>query len=159
MYAGDVAGMRIAVLGSGPFGNLVAQCARGLGAKDVIATDLSEFRLELARDCGVPHTVNVANEDLGEAIFEHFGPDKAAIIFECIGSGEAITSGISVARKGSTIIVVGVFGQKPPVDLRLVQDRELTIRGTLMYQRPDYTRALELIADGTVILDRLITDT
>jgi L-iditol 2-dehydrogenase len=156
---GEVEGKRIVVLGSGPIGNLVAQCAHGLGARDVIVTDLSEFRLEIARTCGVSHTVNVAERDLGDAILEYFGNDKADAIFECIGSGDAIASGISVARKGSTVIVVGVFGQKPVVDLGLVQDRELTLRGTLMYQRADYVTALDLISNGTVRLDPLITDT
>ena len=58
-----------------------------------------------------------------------------------------------MARKGSSIVVVGVFGKKPVVDLGLVQDRELSLIGTLMYQKSDYEKAIELVAKGRAILE------
>ena len=54
-------------------------------------------------------------------------------------------------------MVVGVFGKKPEVDLGLVQDRELSLVGTLMYQKADYEQAIELIDQNLVQLDPLIT--
>jgi L-iditol 2-dehydrogenase len=68
-----------------------------------------------------------------------------------------ITAAINVARKGTTIVVVGVFGDKPTVDLGLVQDRELSLVGTLMYQKVDYEVALDLIAGGKMNLDEMVT--
>ena len=53
-------------------------------------------------------------------------------------------------------MVVGVFGKKPVVDLGLVQDRELSLLGTLMYQKKDYERAIELVAAGAA-LDPMVT--
>jgi L-iditol 2-dehydrogenase len=50
-----------------------------------------------------------------------------------------------------------VFGDKPTVDLGFVQDHELKIVGTAMYQTRDYLRAIELIIDGTVKLSPLMT--
>jgi L-iditol 2-dehydrogenase len=55
---------------------------------------------------------------------------------------------IETIAKGGTIIVVGVFGEKPRLDMGLVQDRELNLHGTLMYKREDYERAVELIRVG-----------
>lgn len=55
---GDVVGMNIAVLGAGPIGNLVAQAAKGLGAAKVMITDVSDYRLEKAKECGVDVCVN-----------------------------------------------------------------------------------------------------
>jgi L-iditol 2-dehydrogenase len=69
-----------------------------------------------------------------------------------------MTQAIHNARKGTDIIVVGVFGNKPKVDLGLVQDRELRLIGTLMYQERDYIKAIELIAKGKIKLEPLITD-
>ena len=120
-------------------------------------TDLSEYKLEKARNCGLEHTVNPQQQDLGQAILDVFGPDKADLILECVGVQDTITQAVSLARKGSTIIVVGVFGQKPLVDLGLVQDRELSLVGTLMYQKKDYERAIELVAGGALCLDPLVT--
>ncbi len=96
-------------------------------------------------------------QDLGQAILNAFGPDKADLILECVGVQDTITQAVANARKGSTIVVVGVFGKKPQVDLGLVQDRELSLVGTLMYQKRDYERAIELVAEGKLRLDQMIT--
>lgn len=60
--------------------------------------------------------------------------------------------------EGTDIIVVGVFGNKASVDLGLIQDRELSLVGTLMYQKQDYIKAIELINNGKVSLDSLISN-
>lgn len=155
--AGDVAGKKVVVLGAGTIGNLVAQVARAEGASQVMITDISEYKLDKARQCGIELTINTAQEDLGAAILQHFGPDKADLILECVGVQPTITQAVSNARKGSTIIVVGVFGKKPEVDLGLVQDRELSLVGTLMYQKRDYEKAIDLVAQGKLCLTPMIT--
>lgn len=155
--AGSVAGKKVVVLGAGTIGNLVAQVARASGAAAVMITDISSYKLEKARQCGIDLTVNTAQNDLGQAIQEHFGPDRADLILECVGAQDTITQAVKCARKGSTIIVVGVFGKAPVVDLGLVQDRELSLVGTLMYQKRDYERAIELAAAGKLCLNPMIT--
>lgn len=155
--AGSVEGLNVVVLGAGTIGSLVAQVARASGAKGVMITDVSEYKLEKARACSFSHVVNPQKEDLGQAILNAFGPDKADLILECVGVQDTITQAVSNARKGSTIIVVGVFGNKPLVDLGLVQDRELSLIGTLMYQKKDYIRAIELVGAGKLCLDQMVT--
>lgn len=61
--AGDLAGRRVAVLGAGPIGNLVAQVARAEGAR-VLITDLSPYRLDVARQCGLENVSNAKEETL-----------------------------------------------------------------------------------------------
>lgn len=156
--AGDVTGRKVLILGAGPIGNLVAQAAKGLGAIGVMITDLSAFRLDLARGCGVDHCVDAAKNDLAAAISERFGEDKADLILECVGSPRTIAQAVAVARKGTDIIVVGVFADKPVVDMGTVQDRELRLIGTLMYREPDWKKAIELVERGKVKLQPLITD-
>jgi L-iditol 2-dehydrogenase len=155
--AGSVEGKNVVVLGAGTIGNLVAQVAQASGAQCVLITDVSEYKLEKARGCGIAHVINGKQEDLGQAILKIFGPDKADLILECVGVQDTITQAVSNARKGSTIVVVGVFGKKPEVDLGLVQDRELSLVGTLMYQKKDYERAIELVAGGKLCLGPMVT--
>jgi L-iditol 2-dehydrogenase len=52
---------------------------------------------------------------------------------------------------------VGVFGEKPVVNLGFVQDRELTLTGTAMYQKTDYEAAIDLVTSGRLHLDELLT--
>jgi L-iditol 2-dehydrogenase len=156
--AGSVEGLKVLVLGAGPIGNLVAQTARGLGASQVMITDVSEFRLGKAKECGIELCVNPSKTDLAAAVVKEFGEGKADLILECVGSPATITQGVAVARKGTDIIIVGVFGDKPVVDMGTVQDRELRLIGTLMYQEPDWKKAIELVSSGKVKLAPLITD-
>jgi L-iditol 2-dehydrogenase len=154
---GDVRGKSVVVLGAGTIGNLVAQSARALGASKVLITDISEYKLDKAHACGLPWAVDTTRSSLGGEIARELGPDLSDVILECVGAQETIHQAIECARKGSTIIVIGVFGKKPTVDLGLVQDRELTLRGTLMYQKKDYEQAIHLMEQGLLNLDGMIT--
>lgn len=154
--AGDLANRNVAVLGAGPIGNLVAQAAKAEGAQ-VLITDLSNHRLEIAQKCGLEAYSNPNNESLEEAVKRVYGLRGFEVAFECVGVEDTISEAIKNIQKGGRIIVVGVFGRKPRLDLGLVQDRELNIHGTLMYQRSDYERAIELIASGQVITQPLFS--
>lgn len=154
---GDVAGKGVMVYGAGPIGNLVAQAAKGSGASRVLVTDTSDHRLGVLGECGIAHRVNPTAEDLARRVAEAFGPDGADLALECVGIEATIAQAVSLARKGSAIIVVGVFGEKARVDLGLVQDRELSLIGTLMYREDDYRKAIDLIVSGRVRLAPLMS--
>ncbi len=155
--AGDVTGKKILVFGGGPIGNLVAQTAKAMGASDVLLAEVSQYRLEAAEKCGIK-TLNNREGDLLDKIIAVFGKDRADFIFECIGINATMKQAIQYARKGSTIIVVGVFGDLATVDMASVQDHELSIIASAMYREEDYIKAIEIVNEGLVDFDTLITD-
>lgn len=155
---GDIKRRKILIFGAGPIGNLVAQAANGMGAESVMITEISDYRLNIARECGINYCLNSKIQDIGEELTNTFGKDKADLILECVGINTTTEQAIANARKGTDIIVVGVFAEKATVDLGLVQDRELRLIGTLMYQEEDYRKAIELIEESKVKLDPIITE-
>jgi len=157
--ASRIKGRQVLVLGAGTIGNLTAQVARALGARAVMITDLSSFRLKMARECGVDHTVNVARASLPEQLEKAFGPNRADLILECVGEEKTINQAIEVARKGSEIVVVGVFDEKPRTDVGLIQDKELKLLGSLMYKAEDYRTAIRLINSRKIRLKPLMSRT
>ncbi|MDR2572512.1 MAG: alcohol dehydrogenase catalytic domain-containing protein [Oscillospiraceae bacterium] len=154
---GDVKDKSVLVLGGGPIGNLMGQCCKAMGAKNVLLSELSEFRLEVAKKCGIK-TVNPREESLKEAMNSTFGPDGADVIFECVGVGETITQAIEYARKGSDIVVVGVFAEMTNINLGFVQDKELRLIGTAMFREYAFIEAIDLVGQGLINLDALITN-
>ena len=155
--AGDVSGMKIAVLGAGPIGILVAQAAKGMGARSVMITDVSDVRLKKARECGADYCVNTKDKNFGEAMLECFGPDKADVIYDCAGNDITMGQAIQYARKGSTIILVAVFSSMAKVDLAVLNDHELDLNTTMMYRNEDYLDAIRLVSEGKVVLTPLIS--
>jgi L-iditol 2-dehydrogenase len=154
----NLKGLNVLVLGAGPIGNLVAQAARGMGAAAVMITDISGYRLGIAESCGIDYCLNPEQQNLGTMLADQFGADKADLILECVGANPTMNQAIEYARKGSSLIVVGVFGDRANLDMGLVQDRELQLIGTLMYQEQDYLQAIELVKEGQVRLEPLITN-
>ncbi len=155
--AGDLEGRNVAVLGAGPIGNLVAQVARCRGAARVLITDLSDYRLDVARRCGIEHTSNAAQEQLADAARRVFGDEGFSIAFEAAGVEASMDEAIANISKGGTIVVVAVFGEKPRIDMSIVGDRELSLVGTLMYKHEDYQRAVQLVSEQRVVLEPLVT--
>jgi L-iditol 2-dehydrogenase len=157
--AGSVSGLDVLVLGAGPIGNLVAQAAKWRGGRQILISDLSDTRLDIARRCGIANTFNPREACLEDRVAEVFGSKRADVTFECVGCAQTANQAIHCVRKGGVVIVVGVFGDRPLIDLGLVQDRELEVRGTLMYQRQDYEDAIRCLAEGGIASDPLLTKT
>lgn len=155
--AGDVSGKKIAVLGAGPIGILVAQVAKGMGADAVMVTDISDVRLAKARECGVDFCENTKNVNFGQALLSNFGPDKADIIYDCAGNNVTMGQAVQYARKGSTIILVAVFAGMAQIDLAVLNDHELDLNTTMMYRNEDYVDAIRLVNEGRVQLKPLIS--
>jgi L-iditol 2-dehydrogenase len=155
--AGDVTGQKIAVLGAGPIGILVAQTAKGMGAHSVMITDVSDIRLAKAKECGVDFTVNTKAADFGDAMTQHFGPDKADVIYDCAGNNITMGQAIRYARKGSAIILVAVFAGEARVDLAVLNDHELDLNTSMMYRNEDYLEAIRLVNEKKVALAPLVS--
>jgi L-iditol 2-dehydrogenase len=153
----DLQGAKVAILGCGPIGILLAQSCKALGAEQVMITDISDYRLNLAKSVGADFVVNTTKKDFGEAMTECFGPDKADVIYDCAGNDITMGQAIKYARKGSTIILVAVFGKLATVDLAVLNDHELDLNTTMMYRHEDYIDAIRLVSEGKIQLKPLMS--
>ncbi len=155
--AGPLEGRNVVVLGAGPIGNLVAQAARCRGARKVLITDLSDFRLQKALEVGIDAVCNVGREDFAGKAREVFGEQGFEVAFEAAGVEASLDAAVQNIQKGGDIIIVGVYGGRPAVDMAVVGDRELSLIGSLMYQQNDYEQAVDWIANGQMKTDPLVT--
>ena len=155
--AGDIAGKKVCVLGFGPIGILLVQSLKAFGAAEVMATDVSDYRLELARACGADHVYNTKTCDFGKALVECFGPDKADVIYDCAGNDITMDQAIQNARKGSVIILVAVYAGMAHCDLAKLNDSELDLNTTMMYRHEDYVDAIRFVSEGKIQLRPLMS--
>ena len=148
--AGDLKDRNVVVLGAGPIGNLVAQACRRRGARRVLITDLSDYRLEVARKVGIDAVSNARTESLAAAAARAFNGEGFEVALEAVGSETTMGQAIAAIDKGGTIVVVGVFGSKPAIDMARVGEHEILMIGSMMYRREDYETAVAWIADGSI---------
>lgn len=155
--AGDVTGKNIAVIGAGPIGILLCQSLKAMGAAKVMATDVSDYRLALAKECGADEVYNTKALDFGSCLVECFGNDKADVIYDCAGNDITMGQAIKYARKGSMIVLVAVYAGMANVDLAALNDKELDLNTTMMYRHEDYVDAIRLVSEGKIKLKPLMS--
>ena len=151
-------GRNVVVSGAGTIGKLVAQFARARGAKRVVITDVSDYRLSKARECGIERTLNVAREPLDGKIAELFGDEGYQVAFECAGVESSVRSHMATEENGGDVVIVGVHAKDPAVSMFHLGEHELNLIGSMMYRHEDYLKAVEEISAGRIRLAPLVSN-
>jgi 2-desacetyl-2-hydroxyethyl bacteriochlorophyllide A dehydrogenase len=153
--AGVRAGSRVAVLGAGPIGLLVLVAARAAGAEVVVVTDVLPEKLDRARRLGAAEALRAdAPELVDRAAAVLNGAD---VVFDCVASAGSMAQAVELVDKGGTVVVVGIAAGPTSIPLHLVQDREISVIGSLMYVREDVEQAIALLSSGAVAAEDLVT--
>ncbi len=156
--AGNLKGKNVVVLGAATIGNMVAQCARARGAKDILICNYSGgYKLEVAKKCGLEKSFAMKDMKLEDAVKKFFGDEGVQVIFECAGSPDALTQGLQCIEKGGTFVILGVFEENPVVDMAILGEHEISMIGSLMYKHEDYLDAVKFVENGDVITEPLVT--
>jgi len=156
-------GESVAVWGLGGVGLSAVMGARLVGAYPIIAVDLLEHKLELARRLGASHTVNAAVIDPVEAVRELTG-GGAHYCFEVVGSEHVLAQAFRATARAGTTVTVGLPGAQkilsvPAVTITL---EERVIRGSFMgsaVPARDIPRMIGLARAGMLPVDALLTRT
>ncbi len=155
--ASDLNGKNVVVSGAGTIGNLVAQFAIARGAKNVLITDVSDFRLTKAKECGIENVLNVAKESFENGIKRIFGDNGFQTGFEAAGVQESLDVLIANVEKGGEVIILGVYAQNPKINMYFLGEHELNVFGSMMYLHEDYLEAAKLISTGEITVKPLIS--
>lgn len=145
------------VVGAGPIGLLTAQNARAAGAGRIIVSEPTEARRETARELGF--TDVVTPEELQDRMTEVTGGVGADIVFECAGVPTLLQSSAELVRRGGTLALLGFPMSESTVSYADWQQRELTVIGSLAYNREDFVGVMRLVEQGLVSLAPLHTGT
>ena len=158
------AGSSVAVFGAGGIGLNAIQGSALSGATKIIAVDTNPLKLEFAKKFGATHMVNASDADPVEAIRELTEGRGADYTFEAIGVPEVITQAYESARRGGTIVVIGIAHAEAKVELpaQLIPREEKRFIGSFYgsaRQRVDMPRLIDLYRTGHLKLDELVTQT
>ena len=152
-----LAGRNVVVSGAGTIGNLVAQFAKARGAARVLITDVSDFRLDIARQCGIEGVLNVSKVPFEEGVRAFFGDSGFQVGFEAAGVQSSLDVLMKNVEKGGDIVILGVYAENPVVNMFYLGEHELNVFGSMMYRQEDYEAAAEMIAAGKIITAPLLS--
>lgn len=140
------AGQKVAVFGVGGLGHLAIQLAKAKGA-EVIAVDVADDKLELARECGADIVVNAATGQAHKEIKKATG-GGAHIVIVTSGSRAAYETALRSIRKAGTLAIVGMAPEPVPLSTVAVVSGEFRIVGSAVGSREELREVLQLAAEG-----------
>lgn len=115
--AAEVSGKDVLITGSGVIGLTSVAIARYLGAAQIIATDIDDRRLALAREFGADVTVNSTNRDWSEEVVQAALGSGPEVLIEMSGHPDAVRGGFAALAKGGTAALLGLPALPTPLDL------------------------------------------
>lgn len=145
-------GEKVAILGAGPIGLTALVTLLDRGIEDVVAIDLSEKRLEVARELGAPATLNPGREDLWQGLVERHGQTHlygmplvgTDVFIEASGAAPLLAGLIDHAKPRARISIVALHRQPIPVSFMTVMMKQLTLQGAMEYPER-YEAMIELL--------------
>ncbi len=155
-HAGSLAGQRVLVTGCGPIGLLAVIVARAYGAVEIVATDVTDFTLDMARKVGADTTVNVAETPDGLAPFTE-GKGRFHTLFECSGVAAALAGAVPAMRPGGTVVQLGLGGDMT-LPMQAMTAKELQLKGSFRFHH-EFPLAVEMMQAGRIDVAPLVTQT
>ena len=152
---GGIEGKDAVVIGPGIIGLSAFFAAKLAGAGRVLVSGIGEWRRELVERCGGTY-VDASRQDPVEAVEAWSGGNLADVVYECIGAEATLDQAIRMSKPGARLMVMGVFGKKPQVDMNTLQEAERVIM-TSQAHVDEIAAALRHLRAGTIPGGELIT--
>lgn len=151
-------GDSVVVIGSGLAGLLYIKTLRALGAGNIIAVDVHNYRLETAKQFGATHTVR-SSPDLHDFIRNVNGGRLADKVVICAGAISAVSAALQSVDRGGTVLFFAVPkpGETVDIDFNPFWRNDIVIKTSYGSAPVDHMQALELLKAGTVNLSDMVT--
>jgi L-iditol 2-dehydrogenase len=142
-------GQSVVVVGAGMIGQLVIQTLRRAGCGKLIAVDLDERKLELARQFGADDAINAKSPDVQAQVLDLTEGRGADLAFEVVGASASFNTAVTSLRKGGSLTLVGNLAPKVEMPLQQVVTRELTLIGVCA-SSGEYPACIDMMARGQI---------
>src|SRR5699024_6007389 len=131
--------------------------ARAAGATDIIVLDLSDARLEKAKQLGATHVINSGEMDPIKTIGQ-IAPEGVDVAFEVAGVAPTFKQAIEVTKGLGKMMIVSIFAQ--PIEWNPIQltNTGVNVDSTIAYTPTTFKQTVDLMGSGQLKLEVIITD-
>jgi len=144
------------VVGSGMIGLFVIQVLRARGCGKIIAVDLEDERLQLAKRLGADHVLNPGKHEVKKEVLSLTENRGADVAFEVVGISDTLQTAISCVRKGATVTLVGNLSPKAEIPLQALVTQQIRLQGSCAICG-EYPAVLDMIAREEVNVEAILS--
>ena len=148
--------IRLFVVGAGMIGLFIIQALKLAGCGTIIAIDLDDDRLALARSLGADVILNAKTDEVVRQVQAHTHGRGADVSFEVVGAGPTLRTAIDCVRKGATVTLVGNLAATVEFPMQAVVTRQLRLQGSCAING-EYEAALALISSGRINVEAILS--
>jgi 2-desacetyl-2-hydroxyethyl bacteriochlorophyllide A dehydrogenase len=151
-------GDTVVIIGAGIIGLTILKAAKETGARNLIVSDVVDYRLDYAKAFGADVAIDSKAEDPVARVMELTDGSGADVVFEAVGLETTVQQGLQMLAIGGRLTVVGMLSRTMTLDVLSIVTRELQIRGSYAYAQDDFRRALSYIINRKIDVKPLITN-
>jgi threonine dehydrogenase-like Zn-dependent dehydrogenase len=146
------------VIGAGTIGLLVVALLKLRGAKNLIVSDATDFRLGIARKMGADHTINSRSVDFLATVKSITGGKMCDFAIEAVGIAPTAANSLDCLRIGGTVVWIGNAQKMVEVNMQKIVTTELTIKGNYVYDYQGFQDSLKLLEQRRIDISPLMTN-
>jgi (R,R)-butanediol dehydrogenase/meso-butanediol dehydrogenase/diacetyl reductase len=151
-------GERAVVLGTGPIGLGVIAFLKHAGASLIVATEIKERRMEVAKKLGADYVFNPRKTpDLKGRVFEITGNRGVDTVFDCSGVAQAFLSATTFLKRGGQILIKGIITKDVPINPFDFAMNEWRLQGSWAYYFEEFPLVVEFLGKGISPVEEMIT--
>ena len=153
----NMVGEDVLITGAGPIGCMATAISQFVGARNVVITDVNDFRLDLARKLGATRTVNVARENLKSVMAELGMTEGFDVGLEMSGNGPAFKGMLDGMANGARIALLGIFSEDVAIDWGQVIFKGLQLKGVYGREMFETWYKMAAMIEGGLDISPVIT--
>ncbi len=146
------------VIGAGTIGLLVVALLKMRGARNIIVSDATNFRLETAKKMKVDHIINSCEVDFLETVKEITNGKMCGFAIEAVGIAPTAGNSLDCLRIGGTVVWIGMAQKVVEVNMQKIVTTELTIKGNYVYDFYGFRESLKLLEQKKIDISPLMTN-
>jgi threonine 3-dehydrogenase len=153
----NMVGEDVLITGAGPIGIMAVAIARFVGARNVVITDVNDYRLELARKLGATRAVNVSRDSLDKVMKELNMQEGFDVGLEMSGSPAALREMLRTMNNGGSVAILGIPPEDAAIDWNQVIFKGLTIKGIYGREMFETWYKMSALLQSGLNIDPIIT--
>ena len=153
----NMIGEDVLITGAGPIGCMAAAIARHVGARNVVVTDMNEYRLNLAKELGATRTVNVKEENLNDVMKELGMKEGFDVGLEMSGAQSGFQNMVDSMKNGGKIALLGLQRADASINWEKVIFNQLTIKGIYGREMWETWYKMDMMLQSGLNIDKIIT--